>query len=431
MTGRITDRRFSRRTALSGAATLGLAGLGGGLLAGCSGGPDRSGEVEFWSQLAGSKRKAGVALGESFASGHPEISVRESLYGSPNQLNQKLLTGIVGGTLPDLFIQHWDYSLIYASGGRLADLEQLVPNTAGLTERFANYSRLGGTLISAPLYGTARALTFNADLIKESGLDLDQPPADWEELRGWARELTRWDGDKLVRAGFHFYSNDLELYEAFTLFLQGAGGSLLTEDGSDVAFDSDAGVAAVEFMARLVVHDRVTVPGFGIGDSSSAPFPSGRAAFSINGNYGLTSAEKGKINVAVRSMPGQHGGHTSLIDPFAFAIPEQARALEAAARYVEFALDEERQVAFAATSRNIPAIPAAAESEVIKKDPLLAAFVEAAGHAPERAPVTPAATRMIPVIARSVSSVFYGRSTPAEAVRSAAAKIRPFVKVGS
>src|SRR5690606_2343705 len=212
-------------------------------------------------------------------------------------------------------------------------------------------------------YGTARALTFNADLIDEAGLDLDHPPSDWAELRDWARELTRWDGDKLVRAGFHLYANDLELFEAFTLFLQGAGGSLLNEDGTDVAFDSDAGVAAVEFMARLVVQDRVTVPGFGIGDSSSAPFPSGRAAFAINGNYGLTSAEKGNINVAVRSMPGQYGGHTSLIGPFAFAIPEQAPAKEAAARYVEFALDVEQQIAFAATSRNIPAVPAAAESE--------------------------------------------------------------------
>ncbi|WP_157683259.1 extracellular solute-binding protein [Microlunatus soli] len=422
---------MSRRSFVGSTIALGAAAASGGLLAGCSsgGGPVR--EVSFWSQLAGSKREAGEALGEAFAAAHPRVRVRESLYGSPDQLNQKLLTGIIGGTLPDLFIQHWDYSLIYASGDRLADLSGLVPNASRLTDRFANYSRLGGKLVSAPLYGTSRALTINVDIAAEAGLDVDRPPTDWDELRGWAKELTRWDGDKLLRAGLHLYANDLELYEAFTLFVQGAGGRVLTEDGTDVAFDSDAGVAAVEFMAQLVIKDRVTVPGFGIGDSSSAPFPSGRAGFAINGNYGLTSAKKGKINVAVALMPCRDGGYTSMIDPFAFAIPAKAASRQGAARFIDFALSEEQQIRFAAVSRNIPATATAAASPAIKKDKLLARFVEAADHAPEHGPVTPAETRMIPVIARSVADVFYRRSTPATAVRSAAAKIRPFVQVRS
>lgn len=433
MSGHAGLGQVSRRSLLRAGGALAVLSGSPSLLAACSssGPATASSEITFWSQLAGSKEDAGVALGKAFAKAYPGIHVNESLYGSPDQLNQKLLTGIVGKTLPDLFIQHWDYTLIYGSGGKLAGLIGMVPNASKLNERFANYSRLDGKLISAPLYGTSRALTINADLVDQAGLDPHEPPKNWEELRAWAKQLTRWNGTRLERAGMQIYSNDLELYEAFTLFLQGAGGSLLTPDASDVAFDSDAGVTAVEFMAQLVVADRVTVPGFGIGDNSSDPFPSGRAGFAINGNYGLHSAEEGKINVVVAPFPAQHGGYTSLIDPFAFAIPAGAKGQEAAAKYIDFALQEDQQVAFAATSRNIPAIAAAAESPTIKKDVGLAGFVEAARHAPERGPVTPAETRMIPIIARSISSVFFGRARPAEAVRNAAQQIRPFVNAES
>lgn len=419
---------LSRRRLLHGLAGLALAPPLA-LTVGCS---RRSGSssdrVEFWSQLAGSKKAAGIALAEGFAEAHPEFVVDESLYGSPDQLNQKLLTGIVGGILPDLFIQHWDYSLIYASGGKLTDLSSLLPQTSGLTPQFSAYSHLDGALVSAPLYGTSRALTMNADILDQAGIARTAHPTTWEELLDIARECTRWSGDTLQTAGWHLYGNDLELFETFVLLLQGAGGRLLSPDGSRVEFDSEAGIDAVAFLEDAVVRHRVTVPGFGIGDMSANPYSGGRAAFTVNGNYGLRSATNGGIDIEIALMPRRESGFTSLIDPFAFAIPAGAANVDGAAAYVNFALSREQQVAFALASRNIPALADAADDPALDEDPLLAQFVTAAEYAPPEAPVSPAFTRMVPAVARSIQNVLYGKQNPADAIRGAAAQIRPFVE---
>lgn len=403
------------------------------MLPGCSapgagGGADK---IAFWSQLAGSKEDAGVALETAFDKAHPDIAVATSLYGSPDQLNQKLLTGIVGGILPDLFIQHWDYSVIYAAGNKLQPLSTTIDTTT-LDPRFASFSTLSDELVTAPLYGTSRALTINVKHAEKAQLDLDAPPTSWEQLREWGRAMTDRSGDRLKVAGFHLYGNDLELFEIFTVLLQGAGGSLLSDDRRRVTFDSDAGVEAVEFLRTLVHEDEVTIPGFGIGDSAQgSPFSSGRAGMSLNGNYGLNSAEKGNTELVVAPFPKRDTGFTSLIDPFCFGVPKGASGAEAAEKFVAFAMSREQQVAFATTSRNLPALAEAQNDPKIAKDKHLASFVKAAAYAPTVAPTTPGFNRLAPVLSRAIQNVFYERDKPASALRAAAAQLRSVIAKGA
>lgn len=389
------------------------------------------GDLEFWSQLAGSKKKAGQALEQAFDQTRPANQVSTSLYGSPDQLNQKLLTGIVGGVLPDLFVQHWDYSVIYASGDKLSRLDDVL-DPATLDPRFAGFSTYRGGLVTAPLYGTSRALTINTDLARQAGLNPSAPPRSWEDLRQWAVAMTHWDGDRLLVAGLQLYGSDLELFEMFTVLLQGAGGSLLSPDRSDVTFDSPAGVEAVEFLRALVLDDRVTTPGFGIGDSAaSSPITSGRAGMSLNGNYGLTALETAKVDYVVAPFPQRDSGFTSLIDPFCFGVPVGAKQPDAAKRFVSFAMTLDQQVAFATASRNVPALLNAQQADALTKDKGLAAFVDAARYAPESAPTTPGFTRLTPVVARAIQNVFYERDTSLSALRSAAEQLRPVVARGA
>jgi len=419
--GATLTRRGFLGAAAGAAATLTVGGCGS------AGGGGSTKEISFWSQLAGSKKKAGLALEAAFGQTNPGLNVVTSLYGSPDQLNQKLLTGIVGGVVPDLFIQHWDYSIIYAAGNKLTPLTGAV-DPSSLDPHFAGFSTLNGQLVTAPLYGTSRALTINAAIARDAGLDVSRPPTSWEDLRRWGRAMTRRDGDRLKVAGFHLYGNDLELFEIFTLLLQGAGGSLLSEDRRDVTLDSAAGVDAVEFLASLVLDDRVTTPGFGIGDSAtSSPLASKRAGMSLNGNYSLNAAETAKIDLVVAPFPRRENGFTSLIDPFCFGVPAQARAASAARQFISFAMSREQQVAFAVASRNIPALTSAQSDPKLTADRYLAGFVKAASYAPINSPTTPGFTRFAPVVSRAIQNVFYGRDAPASALRLAADQLRPTV----
>ena len=113
-------------------------------------------QLVFWSQLAGSKKAAGEALEAAFKTAHPEIALNSSLFAEPSQLNEKILTAINGNTAPDLFIQHWDYTLTYSTGDKLADLKTGLANVdfAGLDASLLAYGNIGGQQVSVPLYGT-------------------------------------------------------------------------------------------------------------------------------------------------------------------------------------------------------------------------------------------------------------------------------------
>lgn len=135
---------------------------------------------------------------------------------------RKILTSINGNTAPDLFIQHWDYTLTYSTGDKLADLKPLLSNVNfdDLDPGLLAYGRIDGQQVSIPIYGTSRDLGINRKFVVEAGLDPDKGPQNWAELREWAIALTkRAESDMLEVAGFSLFHNDLDTrFESWAAF---------------------------------------------------------------------------------------------------------------------------------------------------------------------------------------------------------------------
>lgn len=391
-------------------------------------------ELVFWSQLAGSKKAAGEALEASFKAKHPEVALQSSLYAEPAQLNEKMLTAINGNTGPDLIVQHWDYNLTYASGKKLVELGKALPEVKmdGLDASLLAYGKYDGGQISMPLYGTSRGLGINRKLISEAGLNPDQGPQNWAELREWAKAATKRPGGGMLQvAGLQLYQNDLEAFELFTLFLQGAGGTLLTADLSAPSFAGPEGIKALQFIQDLIVVDKITDVGFGVGSGGmSNPFNQGRAAMLIAGNYSTNNALKGGVDFDVLPIPKENGGFTSIVDPFCFAIRAGSPNEKAAAKFVAFAVEPEQQIAFALASKNVPVLKSAQQDQAVQADKYLAKFIKTASYAPQTAPATPVFPRMMTLVARGVQEVIFQRSTPEQALKSAAAEVQTLLKRG-
>ena len=382
-------------------------------------------QLVFWSQLAGSKKAAGEALEAAFKTAHPGIALNSSLFAEPSQLNEKILTAINGNTAPDLFIQHWDYTLTYSTGDKLADLKAGLANVdfAGLDASLLAYGNIGGQQVSVPLYGTSRGLGINRKYVTEAGLDADKGPQDWAELREWAKALTkRQDNGLLEVAGLSMFHNDLETWEIFTLLLQGAGGTLFNDELTAPAFGGAEGLAAINFMFELLHTDKVTDLGFGLGPGGSAsPINQGRAAMIIAGNYSTNNALKAGIDVL--PIPMEKGGFTSLVDPFSFAVTKASPNQAAALSFVEFALSQEQQVAFALASKNVPVLKSAQQDPTVQADPFLSKFIKTASFAPPKAAAIPAFSRMVTIIARAVQETLFKRVTAEEALKAAEAEV--------
>lgn len=416
----------SRRQLLQGAGAAALAAAA--LPAGRA--HAATGALEFWSQLAGSKKDAGEALEAAFRAAHPDIDLTSSLFADKDQLNEKILTSISGNTVPDLFVQHWDLTLNYGSGGKLVDMEQAMAGFGldRIDPSLLAYCRFDGATVSVPLYGTARGLGFNRRLVAEAGLDPDAPPRDWDELRGWLAAITRRNGDLFEIGGISLFYDDTSAFEAYTLFLQAAGGQVLSDDASEPAFNSPEGVEAMQFLHDLVFVDKVTSAPFGMVPFAADPFTGQRAGMIIAGNFNINNSRRAGIDFGVSAMPLRDGGgFTSIVDPFCFAIPAAAANPEAAMAFIEFALSEDQQIAFSKGSGNLPALLSAQQHADIQSDPFMKKFVDFASHAPAVAPATPRYAQIGQIVGRAVQETMFGRMSAQDALDVAAREVAPLL----
>lgn len=194
--------------------------------------------------------------------------------------NQRLLSAIAGGVPPDVYLFSRFATGEWAARNALTDLTPLIDAQADDSDRInlseyydwavaeASYAPPGSgqkpALYGIPLTGDIRFLFINAAALREAGLVDEkgnpQPPRTWEELRDYAKKLTtyRTPGDPrsgIARMGFvpgfgiGFGNSFLYLWS------WQAGGSLMSEDGRQVTFDSPPVVRALRYIVDL--HDDV------------------------------------------------------------------------------------------------------------------------------------------------------------------------------
>lgn len=188
---------------------------------------------------------------------------------------------------------------------------------------------------------------YNEEHLDEAGLS--GPPTTWDELKGYAKELTRegrygWVlnyGDPAGIGGVASY---------WMTFLQQAGGSMYGDDGQPV-FNDAPGVDALQFMIDLqeAGGDPASLTYVGINDASNV-FQSGQASMMFNWPYMWVPAQDpeqsqvaGKIGSAI--LPAGEAGSASIDGTDAWSIANTAEDPEMAAELIEFYLSPEQQKA--------------------------------------------------------------------------------------
>jgi multiple sugar transport system substrate-binding protein len=230
----------------------------------------------------------------------------------------------------------------------------------------------GGKLYGLPLTVDARVLFYNKKMFADAGLT---PPATWDELAAAAKKLTKWNGDKLEVAGFSL--GDVGL---FNMYLQQAGGSMITEDGK-TNFNNDQGKAVLNFWNKLMKEDKVYKVGFenGLGEGTDA-FVTGKLAMHFTGPWMLSTYKKyGKeLDFGIVPPPsGPGGGKGSVMGGFGLVIPEGSKKKDAAWEFVKWWMaNKESMMLWAKTSLNIPPFKPALEDPFFKDDPLWQPFLQ-------------------------------------------------------
>ena len=217
-------------------------------------------EIVMWGSWSGDQIAQLEAMIDDYNASQNKYVVK---YVMQESMEEKLLTGIAGGELPDILM--WDRynTSVYASKGALEPIDDLVAaDNLDLSIFYApavdEATGADGKLYGLPLFVDVRVLFYNKTLFAEAGVNPEDIKT-WDDLEAAAIKLTKRDGDKLVQAGFSL--KDAGLYNIWS---KQAGASLVDTSSTPAktAFNSEAGLSVLNFWGKLLNEDRVYELGF-------------------------------------------------------------------------------------------------------------------------------------------------------------------------
>lgn len=163
---------------------------------------------------------------------------------------------LAAGTLSDSFVAAYTEPQGIIGRGQAANVTSYLqqwPSFPSFTPESLAIVRDGaGELYGFTLGGYLLGLLYNRDHFTEAGLDPDQPPTTWDELRTAAQTLTT-NG----RFGFVETSSNNQGGWHFVAWMYSAGGEVLTEENGQyrAVFNNDTGVQVLQFLKDMRYTD--------------------------------------------------------------------------------------------------------------------------------------------------------------------------------
>lgn len=365
-----------------------------GLAAGC-GSSDAGGEgtkdggtgkqeIIMWGSMSGDAVEDVNSLVDKYNNSQDKYHVTYSVQDS---MEEKLLTALAGGEVPDIVM--WDRftTSTYAERGAFLAVDDYVEKDGIDLSQFyepavEEMKGEDGKLYGIPMTVDTRIVFYNKDLLSEAGVAPESIQT-WDDLKKAAAAATkRDDSGKLIQAGFAL--SDPGLYN--TWILQAGGQMVDTSKNPPVtAFNSEAGKAVLDYWNELLNEEKVYEIGFE--DSFGGDgFKAGKVAMCFNGPWALSTLAESDINYGVLEQPAGPGGdRAAIMGGYGFVIPSKTKNADAAWDFIKWwTTDAKIGVEFAQTSGNLPANKNAAADDYFMKDDVLSVFSETMLYAETR-----------------------------------------------
>lgn len=316
-------------------------------------------KVEYWAHggLPNMNRWVKARVIE-FNATHPDIKVNLSQK-SWNMIRELLYTNFSTGTGPDVMRVHANYAAEFGEGGhyypvnKFPDFEEVkswyLPNLFESVRYKDNYYGLPGSAL-------AFVLVCNKDMFDKEGL---KPPRTWSEFRSVAKKMTKdTNGDgKLDQWGLVLLGGDRGGFSyRLAPFIYKAGGDILSEDLTQVKFNSEVGVEALKLFADMFQIDKSIHPGFLAYTISEINdlFCSNKVAMSIEGPWfsGIVEEKRPGKDFYIVPVPVPddriefYDTAPTLQDMLMIAISAHSKNLEAAWEFTKFIRNEEADMAW-------------------------------------------------------------------------------------
>ena len=254
----------------------------------------------------------------AFEAAHPGVVVENEPVTNQAEYREKVITSIVSGAPPDVFLLDNIDVPAFVEAGVMLDLRPFAQRVgidvdAFFPEVLAIFSR-DSQVFAFPKGFSPVVYYYNRALFDAAGLPYPSDGWTWDDFLHTARALTRdLDGDGNID---QWGTAILRPFYAWQAMIWSGGGDILVPDGTRAsgALDSPATIAALEFLTSLVTTHRVAPPPNAfraVTGNETRLFYSGRLGLLPSGHWLIpnirTQLAGGGLKLGVVSFPRAAG----------------------------------------------------------------------------------------------------------------------------
>jgi ABC-type glycerol-3-phosphate transport system substrate-binding protein len=369
---------------------------------------------------------------KDFEKAYPWITVKYEAV-DWDTLHEKFTVQVSSGDAPDVATLDMTWIPTFASNGLLSNLSELsggTMNDAPITDQYTqggiDAMTYDGSIVTMLFDFDVYGLFYRKDIFDQKGVEV---PTNWDEWKAAAEQIaedTNGDG----QCDKYCLEVDGETFHWSQLLYQN-GGSILSSDQAQAAFNSPEGVEATEFYKSFIDDGTGIYWGVSQGDRQ-AGLKDDRIGMFTDGAYYMGIMKSGapemsgKWGVALAPYakePGSYLGGTGL------SIPVNAEHPDEAWTFISFMLRPENATKIFTIAGAAPAPTAALQSKAVDKpDPYfsgqntLPVFLEAMTTA-THFPYVPQWDEIQTTIDDGLASAFLNKQAPQEALDDAAQKV--------
>jgi multiple sugar transport system substrate-binding protein len=288
-----------------------------------------------------------------------------------------------------------------------------------------------GKVLGVPALVDNLAIVYNKTLFDDAGLDYPSPDWTWDDLRAAAKALTD-PAAKQFGFAYPMDASEDSVWHWDPLLWQN-GGSILTKDNTQAAFNSPEGVEALQVFTGMAVDDQSVF--LDIQNSAyTNVFNSGRIAMLETGPWDLPSFPD--VDYGVEILPGFDGDHQTIAGPDMWCVFNNGDGREQAAlKFLQWLTAAEQIKKEALATGHLPIRLSVAQDQAFLKDfaaawPGVDVFAENLSNVEQARPVLAAYPSISTAMGTAIVSAMLGESDAKSALDQAAAEANDALAAG-
>lgn len=262
-------------------------------------------EIEFWHANGGELGDVMKNQVDTFNKSQNDVIVKPVFQQSYDVTGQKLQAALVGNDVPDVVQLNTRVWPAFAQNGALLPLNDYIQNDGDI--QFDDFKKglmvntaLNGKQYTLPYNRSTPILYYNKEIMKEIGLNPEDPVKTWDDLAAAAKKATIQKDGKVERFGFAASMSGWYNYS----LVWSNGGDILGPDKKTVLLDKPEAARGLQLWSDMINKDKSMMPpvggtstsGAGAGQTLDQSFFNGKVAFIIGSTGSLGSYQSNAKN---------------------------------------------------------------------------------------------------------------------------------------